>query len=52
MSNKKEWFLNHMTPLGMGLGKRRETAQPQIPGILVSGLLAVGILIAAYLNLS
>ena len=52
MADKRNWFLNHMTPLGMGLGKRQTDTQPQIAPILVGGLLAVGILIAAYLNLT
>jgi hypothetical protein len=55
-TNKKDWFLFHMTPLGMGLGAaaketdRETSASTKIALIIVLGIVAVGLLLAAYLG--
>jgi hypothetical protein len=54
--NKKDWFLFHMTPLGMGQGNREKAAgsaptdSTRIALLLVLGVLVIGMFLAAYLG--
>lgn len=54
-TDKRDWFLFHMTPLGMGLGDQQtETKTDRTTAIaltILGGVLAAGILLAAYLSI-
>lgn len=51
--SKRDWFLFHMTPLGMGLaeGRKEQETDSRVKQItiLVGGVMATGLLIVAYL---
>lgn len=52
--SKRDWFLFHMTPMGMGLGRTAKAGAEEgkrVALILLGGVMAVGVLLAAYFSL-
>lgn len=46
--SKRDWLLFHMTPAGMSASQRAGDGAKRIALIVVGGMLAVGLLLAAY----
>ena len=52
--SKRDWFLFHMTPLGMNLAAERNRkdadARTKQIAIILGGTIAIGMIVAAYLT--